>query len=163
MGDVMTLKELRNQYSLTQLEASTILGVPVRTYRRYETDNNYGDSLKREAFINLLNAHCEITEEKGLLTIKKIQEIVTDLFESEYQEQINFCYLFGSYSKGTANELSDVDLYVSSSLTGLKFVGLIERLRQKLHKKIDLLRSSEVVNNIDLLNEIMKEGIKIYG
>ena len=71
--------------------------------------------------------------------------------------------MFGSYAKGTAKETSDIDLYVSSSLTGLKFVGLIERLRQGLHKKIDLIRSSELVNNIDLMNEIMKDGIKIYG
>ena len=58
---------------------------------------------------------------------------------------------------------SDVDLYVSSSLTGLRFVGLIERLRQTLHKKVDLIRSSELNNNIDLVNEILKGGIKIYG
>ena len=60
-------------------------------------------------------------------------------------------------------ETNDIDLYVASSLTGLKFVGLIERLRQTLHKKVDLIRSSELENNIDLINEIMKEGIKIYG
>ena len=62
-----------------------------------------------------------------------------------------------------ANEKSDVDLYVSSSLTGLRFVGLIERLRQTLHKKVDLIRSSELTNNIELVNEILKVGIKIYG
>lgn len=162
-GNVMTLKEIRKQNNLTQLDASTIVGVPVRTYRRYETDDKYGDILKRKIFINLLTEHCLITEERGLQTIEKIKEIVTELFENEYKGEIEFCYLFGSYAKGTAKETSDIDLYVSSTLTGLKFVGLIERLRQSLHKKVDLLRSSELINNIDLLNEIMKEGIKIYG
>ena len=85
------------------------------------------------------------------------------MFNTEYKGQIDFCYLFGSYAKGLANEKSDVDLYVSSSLTGVRFVGLIERLRQTLHKKIDLIRSSELSNNIELVNEIMKGGIKIYG
>lgn len=159
----MTLKEIRNQNSLSQLEASNIVGVPVRTYRRYETNENYGDNLKRKFFADSLTEHCMITEEKGLLSISKIKEIIKDLFDSEYKGKIYFCYLFGSYAKGTAKENSDIDLYISSSLTGLKFVGLIERLRQRLNKKVDLLRSSEIVNNIDLLNEIMKEGIKIYG
>ena len=71
--------------------------------------------------------------------------------------------MFGSYAEVLANEKSDVDLYVSSSLTGLRFVGLIESLRQTLHKKVDLIRSSELNNNIDLVNEILKSGIKIYG
>ena len=159
----MTLIEIRNQNNLSQLEASNILGIPVRTYRRYETDENYGDKFKRKTFEDLLFKACEITEEKGLLSIEKIKETVTELFDSEYDGLIDFCYLFGSYAKGTAKESSDVDLYVSSSLTGLKFVGLIERLRERLHKKVDLLRSSEVVNNADLFNQIMKEGVKIYG
>ena len=34
----MKLKELRNEYNLSQLEAAKILGIPERTYRRYETD-----------------------------------------------------------------------------------------------------------------------------
>ena len=159
----MTLKELRIEYKLSQLEAADILGIPVRTYRRYETDDKYGSSIKRRMFIEILNEHCEITEEKGLLNIELIKEKVTSLFDNEYSGQIDFCYLFGSYAKGLANEKSDVDLYVSSSLTGLKFVGLIERLRQMLHKNVDLIRSSELNNNIDLVNEIMKGGIKIYG
>ena len=111
----------------------------------------------------MLNEHCEITEEKGLLSVQLIKEKVSALFDNEYDGQIDFCYLFGSYAKGLANEKSDVDLYVSSSLTGLRFVGLIERLRQTLHKKVDLIRSSELNNNIDLVNEILKGGIKIYG
>ena len=159
----MKLKELRNEYNLSQLEAANILGIPERTYRRYETDDNYGSLIKRKMFINMLNERCEITEEKGLLSVQLIKEKVSALFDNEYDGQIDFCYLFGSYAKGLANEKSDVDLYVSSSLTGLRFVGLIERLRQTLHKKIDLIRSSELNNNIDLVNEILKGGIKIYG
>ena len=159
----MTLKELRTEYKLSQLEVANILGIPERTYRRYENDNNYGSSIKRRMFIEMLNEHCEVTETKGLLTIEQITEIVNRLFNEEYKGQIDFCYLFGSYAKGLANEQSDVDLYVSSSLTGIHFIGLIEKLRQNLHKKVDLIRSSELNNNIELVNEIMKGGIKIYG
>lgn len=159
----MTLNELRKEYKLSQVEAATILNIPERTYRRYEKDEEYGSEIKRRMFIELLNEHCEITEEKGLLTIEQIKEKVTNLFETEYKGKIDFCYLFGFYAKGLAHEKSDVDLYVSSSLTGLRFVGLIERLRQTLHKKVDLIRSSELNNNVELANEIMKNGIKIFG
>lgn len=162
LGDIMTLKEIRKQNGLSQLQASSVVGVPIRTYRRYETNEEYGDKTKRSFFMNELIKHFEITEEKGLLTIAKIRDIVTDLFETEYKGQIDFCYLFGSYAKGIAKETSDVDLYVSTQIDGLNFLGLIERLRVNLHKKVDLLRSTELVNNIDLLNEIMKDGVKIY-
>jgi len=159
----MTLLEIRTEYGLSQIEAAKIVNVPVRTFRRYETDDSYGSDIKRSAFISAIEKHCEITEEKGLLTIDQIKNKLTALFDGEYKGQIELCYLFGSYAKGNAKENSDVDLYVSSSLTGIRFVGLIEKIRQTLHKKVDLLRSSELENNIDLVNEILKGGIKIYG
>ena len=82
---------------------------------------------------------------------------------SAYKEEVVFCYLFGSYAKGYATDTSDIDLCVSTSLTGLAFVGLIEELRKVLNKKIDLLRLSDLTNNEVLIQEIMKDGIKIYG
>lgn len=158
----MTLLDTRSKFGLSQIEASNIVGVPVRTYRRYETDESYGSPIKRNAFIRALNDNCEITEEKGILTIEQIKNKITILFNDEYKNQIEFCYVFGSYAKGCPKENSDVDLYISSSLQGLRFVGLIEKLRQTLHKKVDLIRSSELENNIELVNEILKDGIKIY-
>ena len=159
----MTLKETRLSYDLSQIEAALIVGVPVRTYRRYENDEDYGSIFKRQRFIEILNSRFEVTEDKGLLKVGDIKIKLTSLFDSEYKDEINLCYLFGSYAKGTAKESSDVDLYVSSSLTGFHLVGLIEKIRQVLHKRVDVLRDSELNNNIELVNEIMKNGIKIYG
>ena len=159
----MNLREIRTNYNLSQAEAANILGVPIRTYRRYESDEKYGSPIKRKAFSDILIDHCQITEEKGLLSIDDIKSKLTKLFDTEYTGQIELCYLFGSYAKGTAKENSDVDLYVSSTLTGLKFIGLMEKIRETLNKKVDVIRSSELNNNIALVNEIMKGGIKIYG
>lgn len=160
----MKLIDLRLEYGLSQIEAAKIVGVPIRTYRRYETNESYGSQIKRNAFITSLNNACEITEEKGILTIEQIKNKISILFDTEYKNQIDFCYLFGSYANGNPKENSDIDLYIStSSLQGLRFVGLIEKIRQTLHKKIDLIRSSELENNIELVNEILKGGIKIYG
>lgn len=158
----MNLFEVRTQYGLSQLKAASILNVPLRTYIRYEQDNSYGDNLKRDMMIRVLNEQCEITETKGLLSIEYIRSALKELFDKEYPNQIEFCYLFGSYAKGYVKENSDVDLYVSTKLTGLKFVGLSEAIRNVLHKKIDLVRFSSLNNNIELINEIMKDGIKIY-
>lgn len=50
----MTLKELRINKKLTQLEASFICGVPLRTYKRLENDSNYKGTYKYEHACNLL-------------------------------------------------------------------------------------------------------------
>ena len=50
-----------------------------------------------------------------------------------------------------------------ASIGALTFIGLIEELRVSLNKKVDLLRLSDMKNNIELVHEIMKDGIKIYG
>ena len=159
----MTLKETRELYGLTQIKAAEIVGIPVRTFRRYEIDEDYGDVLKRKKIIDILIDKCEITEDKGLLTIEKIKEELTKLFDNQYKGIVEFCYLFGSYAKGYAKENSDVDLCVSSSLSGIRIAGLAEAIRAVLHKKIDLIRFDTLNSNLELSKEIMKSGIKIYG
>ena len=76
---------------------------------------------------------------------------------------MEYCYLFGSYAKGTAKQTSDIDLLVSTPLTGMQFFGLIEALREKLNKKVDVINLSSLNDNTELLNDILKNGIKIYG
>lgn len=156
----MELKEYRKSLNITIQEAAKATGVALRTYNRYESDEGYGDSLKRLSIINLLKEKYEITEDKGILNIDFIKEKVSELL-SKYDESIEFCYLFGSYAKGYVKDNSDVDLCISTSLTGLRFIGLIEELRTALHKKVDLIRLSDLKENVELLNEIMKDGLKI--
>ncbi|MBE6142322.1 MAG: helix-turn-helix domain-containing protein [Erysipelotrichaceae bacterium] len=159
----MFLKDTRKQYGLTQKEAADIADVPLRTYVRYEKDEAYGNVLIRHGMVNKINDRCEITERKGILTIKQISSAINEVIKDEYSDSIDLCYLFGSYAKGYATETSDVDLCVSTTLTGLNFVGLSESIRSKLHKKIDLIRLSSLNNNLPLIKEIMKDGIKIYS
>lgn len=52
---------------------------------------------------------------------------------------------------------------VKTDISGLKFYDLIEKLREELNKKVDLLNFEQLNNNLDLINEILKDGIKIYG
>ena len=159
----MTLLQIRNKYQISQALAASSVGVPLRTYIRYENNNDYGNSLKRESMIQKLMNKYEITEDKGMLSIETIKNELTSLFDSEYKGKIEFCYLFGSYAKGYAKDNSDVDLCVSTSLTGLRFAGLSEAIRTVLHKRIDLIRFNNLENNLELVCEIMKDGIKVYG
>ena len=159
----MSLLETRKQYNVSQTDVASALGVPIRTYIRYEQDDNYGSSIKREMMIDKINKLFEVNESKGVLTVDFIKDSLHTLFDEQYKDVIEFCYLFGSYAKGYAKENSDVDLCVSTTLTGLNFVGLIEDIKNTLHKKIDLIRFNTLNNNIELINEIMKDGIKIYG
>ena len=156
------LIEIRKRNGLSQSSAAAIVGIPLRTYIRYENDEYYGDPLKRRMIETVMQDKFEITEDKGLLTIEDIRNGLGEIFEG-YKDNIEFCYLYGSYAKGYATETSDIDLCVSTSLTGLKYVGLAEKIRTKLHKKIDLIRLSELNDNMELTTEILKSGIKVYG
>lgn len=158
----MNLKQYRKELGVTIKEASSACNVPVRTYVRYENDNDYGNKLKRNQIYISLKNRFEISEDKGLLSIEIIKDKVSRVL-SKYIDNVSFCYLFGSYAKGYAKETSDVDLCVSTTLTGLSFVGMIEELHMALNKNVDVLRLNDLKNNEELLKEIMKDGVKIYG
>jgi hypothetical protein len=154
----MTLKELRIDKGLTQVECSKFLQVPYRTYIRYESGEKQ-DSIKYQYMIEKLSKYGFIDEEHGLLTIDNIKEICADVFA---QYDVQYCYLFGSYAKGKATEKSDVDLLVCMPVNGLKFYELVEVLRERMHKKVDLLDQSQLENNSALVQEILRDGIRIY-
>lgn len=155
----MMLRELRKQKKLTQAECAKYLGVPLRTYQNYETDAAKRTSIKYLYMLEKLEQYGFVDEDHGILSIQKIKDVCTDVF-ADYD--IEYCYLFGSYAKGTANDNSDVDLMVKTDISGLKFYDLIEKLREELNKKVDLLNFEQLNNNLDLINEILKDGIKIY-
>ncbi len=157
----MNLFDLRKEYGLSQLKAAEICSVPLRTYIRYESDNEYGNALKRKAIIAAIKDACEITEEKGILSINQIMKGVRKVISEQYQNTVDLCYLFGSYAKGYATDKSDIDLFISTELTGLAYVGLAEEFHKELHKTIDLVNLKNA--NSELVFEVMKDGIKIYG
>ena len=53
----MTLKEIRNSKNLTQLEASNICDVPLRSYKRLESDSKYVGSFKYEQCLTRLTKY----------------------------------------------------------------------------------------------------------
>lgn len=156
----MELKELRKSKNVTQQQCADYLGVPLRTYLRYENDESKRQTLKYRYMLEKLEQYGYIDEEHGLLTLDDIKAACEQVF-SAYQ--VDYCYLFGSYAKNKATEKSDVDLLISTPISGLQFYGLVEELRTALQKKTDVLNLAQLENNATLLNEILKDGIKIYG
>lgn len=156
----MKLKELRLEKGLTQEKAAKLIGVSRRTYITYESDESKIPAKKLEFFLHTLEKYGFIDEGHGILTLENIKEVCSSVLK-EYGAE--YAYLFGSYAKGKANETSDVDLLVSMPINGLEFYELIETLREKLKKKVDLLDVSQLNNNPSLVQEILRAGIKVYG
>lgn len=156
----MSIKELREAHGLSQVKCAKYLNIPIRTYKRYEAYEEKVNKIKYQYIIDKLHELDFIDETHGKLSIDQIKSIVNDVL-SNYN--VDFCYLFGSYAKGKETEKSDIDLLISMPLNGLQFYEILELLRERLNKKVDLLDITELNNNPVLLKEILKDGIKIYG
>ncbi len=156
----MNLKELRISKNLTQKEAAIYIGISLRSYKQYENDSDKINTIKYKYIYEMIGRLGYIDEEHGILKIQDIKQIVKEVFDIY---PVEYCYLFGSYSTNEARETSDVDLLVSTKITGMDFYGLAETLREKLHKKVDLLNIEQLNNNPTLIDEVLKKGIKIYG
>lgn len=156
----MTLRELRKSKGITQQKAADYVGVPLRTYSDYENDIKKQTSIKYKYILEKLYSYGYVDEENGVLSLEEIKKVCVSIL-SGYP--VEYCYLFGSYAKGKAKPTSDVDLLICTTVSGLKFYGLVEELREQLRKKVDVLDQKQIIDNFELVNEILKDGIKIYG
>ena len=154
-----TIKDLRTEKKLTQKQVAEMLGISLRSYKSYENEEQKVGTLKYQYIIDRLSAINPLDEEHGILDLEYIKEKCDSVF-SEYP--VHYCVLFGSYAKGKATETSDVDLLVSSDVKGLKFYGMVEKLRTALHKKVDVLGLEQLRDNLELTDKILKSGIRIY-
>ena len=92
-------------------------------------------------------------------TVDSIRTTLEPVFNSY---NIKKAVLFGSFAKGTANNQSDIDIFVESGLKGLRFFGLLEDVTNSLDRKVDLIDSSQVVTGSPVMEEINNTGIVIY-
>lgn len=156
----MTIRELRKKAGMTQTRCAEYLQIPLRTYKRYEADEAKVDRIKYQYIVDRLRSAGIVDEEHGVLTVEQIRTICGAIFPSY---SVEYCYLFGSYAKGKATGTSDVDLLVSVPINGLKYFELLELLRERLSKKVDLLDVAQLNDNPALVQEILRDGVKIYG
>ena len=157
---MVDLKGLRIEKKMTQQEVADLVGISLRSYKSYENDEEKQNTIKYNYIVEQLSKINRIDEETGILELEDIVRKCSKVFE---RYEVSFCYLFGSYAKGKATPVSDVDLLISANVKGLKFYGLVEEIRNALHKKVDVLDMNQLKDNIELTEEIFKDGIKIYG
>ena len=99
--------------------------------------------------------------EKKVFTIDELQVLLNPIFQGY---GVRRAVLFGSYSKGTATAKSDIDLLVDSGLKGLRFVGLMEDIKDSLQgKEVDVFDVSHVIQNSEVELEIERTGVEIYA
>ena len=152
----MELKNLRLRCGLTQPQAAKLVGIPLRTYCRYEAKVDYKDTFKYGQIVRILESQLE----NRVLPLNEVAAAVSSVCKSY---PVAAVYLFGSYAKGKATKDSDVDLLIVSEVEGIQFYELLGSLEEKLGKKVDLLRVETAIQNLQLMNEILKDGVKIYG
>ena len=157
---MVNLKELRIEKKMTQKQVAELVGISLRSYKSYENDTEKHDTIKNNYIIEQLSKINYIDEENGII---EFEDFVSRCSKVLNKYDVSFCYLFGSYAKGKATQTSDVDLLISANIKGIKFYALIEEIRIALHKKVDVLDMNQLKDNIELTEEIFKDGIKIYG
>jgi predicted nucleotidyltransferase len=141
-----------------------MIGVPINTIRNWEQESRIPSSWALNVLIDRMlgeinQQNIAVDESTGILSFLTIKKGVSKVAEKYDIERV---YLFGSYSKGQANEDSDVDFYMISNLYGLEYFEFIEELRETLNKKIEVLSNKTVHENSKIEEEISKTGILIY-
>lgn len=96
----------------------------------------------------------------GVLTIKQIKELTLPVFQKHNIKEV---YLFGSYSRGEANNKSDIDLFTEKGdiESLLDHVGVEMELEEALGKHVDLITFGSSMNSI-FRRELDKDKIKLW-
>lgn len=95
----------------------------------------------------------------NVLSIKQIKDRIKPIIK---KHQIKDVYLFGSYSRGEANENSDVDIYCDKGdlRTLYDEVDLIDEFENALGKKVDLVTIGSSMQDF-FKQQIEEDMIKI--
>lgn len=94
-----------------------------------------------------------------IYTVPQLQETLSPVLA---RNGVKKAVLFGSYSKGSATEKSDVDLLVDSGLKGLRFIGFLNEVQEALGKNVDLFDVSHIEPGSLIDQEIQRTGVTVY-
>ena len=96
-----------------------------------------------------------------LYTTTEIKEKLSPVFDNA---GVDRAILFGSYAKGNATQLSDIDILIDSKgrIRGIDFFGVRADISEALNIPVDLVEASQVIDGGRIQQEIVKTGIVIY-
>lgn len=96
-----------------------------------------------------------------IYTLEDIKEMLREvLIHTEVEKAI----LFGSYAKNKPTEHSDIDILIDSNgkIKGLKYFAIIDMIRQKFDKDVDIIEKTEIDKDSKIEKEIERTGVVIY-
>lgn len=94
-------------------------------------------------------------------TLEDIKEMLREvLINTEVEKAI----LFGSYAKNESTKHSDIDILIDSNgkIRGLKYFAIIDMIKEKFDKDVDVIEKTEIDKNSKIEKEIERTGIIIY-
>lgn len=133
----MTLKELRIQKEITQNEASKFLNIPLRSYKRYETDKSYEGTIKYKfLFESLLKYKNQIAKTK---IVKKPNVVIA-----------------GIGYVGLSNGV------LLAKKANVSFIDISQEKIKQINNKISPLRNKDFVNAVKNSNFKATDDIYSY-
>jgi predicted nucleotidyltransferase len=98
---------------------------------------------------------------KGIYDIDEIKNILIPIFEGY---PIYKVVLFGSYARGEADAISDLDIVVDSGgeLRGFNFFRLLDDIVTATEKRVDLMEISGIHADSPIQTSLQNEGVLIY-
>lgn len=98
---------------------------------------------------------------KKIYSIDDIKKILNEILNNT---DVETAILFGSYAKNTPTQTSDIDILIDSKgkIKGLKFFAIIDMIREKFDKDVDVIEKSEIDKNSKIEKEIKRTGVVVY-
>ena len=155
-----SLESVRKELGFTQEEAAKALNISRRAYQNHENKYLVNDK-DYDEMVRILKTYCTVSETTGFVTLKQIKDAVLKVVKDF--PNIYAVYLFGSYARGEQTTFSDVDLLIADDPMGFSDTRFMLRIKDILHKKVDVVSYREIAGDEEIIKRILIEGIKIYG
>lgn len=98
---------------------------------------------------------------KKVYSIEDIKKMLNEVLSDTDVEK---AILFGSYAKNKQTKLSDIDILIDSNgkIKGLKFFAIIDMIKEKFDKDVDVIEKAEITENSKIEKEIEETGVVVY-
>lgn len=96
-----------------------------------------------------------------IYSVEDIKKILNEILRNTDVEK---AILFGSYAKNTPTKYSDIDILIDSNgkIKGLKFYAIMDMIKEKFDKEVDVIEKSEIDEGSKIEHEIEKTGVVVY-
>ena len=93
-----------------------------------------------------------------------LEDIKRMLKEILINTEVEKAILFGYYAKNESTEQSDIDILIDSNgkIRGLKYFAIIDMIKQKFGKEVDVIEKIEIERNSKIEKEIERTGVVVY-